>query len=265
MRFLLLLIGLVLSAGSRADLNCNVDLKYGLVVNDRQIRVIDESRTLYQINGYEQLIVLGNVVELNKQQARDLKDISKGIHYVVPKMIILATEGVELAVETVEHVYQGLVGTDHQSYEKVQSSLQRVQRRIREKFVHANENFYIGPGRLENVNDLVDREIEEQIEQAINTSVGGVLSAIGGLTDGGSEETEQKIEDLSQRLEIMGQEYERQVGTKAESLRKKARWFCNKMHHLDKIEEKLRETVPELRDINVIITKDTMKKHKGLN
>ncbi|GAA0856710.1 YggN family protein [Aliiglaciecola litoralis] len=257
MRFLLLIICLLASHRVIADLKCDVDLKYGLVVNDKQIRIIDESRTIYQINGTSQLIVLGNVVELEPEQQHDLERISSGIHYVVPKMIILATEGVELAVETVEHVYQGLVGTDHKSYEKLQSSLQRVQRRIRERFIHATEHFYIGPGRLENVNDLVDREIEEQIEQAITTSVGGVLSAIGGLTDGGSEETEQKIDDLSQRLELMGQEIERQVGSKADVLRKKAHWFCNKMHQLDTIEERLREAVPQLKPYNVIITSET--------
>lgn len=254
MRYFLLFITLALSMPLQADLKCNVDLKYGLIVNDRQIRVIDESRTLYQINGTKQLIVMGDIVELNESQQRELESISKGYHYVVPKMIILATDGVELAVETVEHVYQGLVGTDHQSYDKLRSSLERVQRRIREKFIHANENYYIGPGRLENVNDLVDREIEEQIEAAITTSVGGVLSAIGGLTDGGSEETEQRMDDLSQRLELVGQELERQVGSKAETLRKKAYWFCNKMHHLDTIEESLRASVPQLKDIDVIIT-----------
>ncbi|WJG10377.1 YggN family protein [Aliiglaciecola sp. LCG003] len=257
MRFVLLLCSLLYSLQSVADLKCDVDLKYGLVVNDRQIRIIDQSRTLYQINGTKQLIVLGNVVELDDAQQRDLEELASGIHYVVPKMIILATDGVELAVDTVEHVYKGLVGTDHQSYEKLQSSLQRVQRRVKEKFIHANENFYMGPGRLENVDDLVDREIEEQIEQAISTSVGGVLSAIGGLTDGASEETEQKMEDLSQRIEQMGLDIDLQVGPKALTLRKKARWFCNKMHLLDKTEDRLRDAVPQLRDINVITTSNS--------
>lgn len=258
MRFLWLIMCALFSHQVFADFNCNVDLKYGLVVNDHQIRVIDKSKTLYQINHTKQLIVLGNVIELQPQQQQDLENLAGGIHYVVPKMIILATDGVELAIETVEHVYQGLVGTDHQSFDKLKNSLQRVQRRIRERFIHANKHFYIGPGRLENVNDLVDREIEEQIEQAITTSVGGVLSAIGGLTNGGSEETEQKIGDLSERLELMGQELERQVGPKADSLRKKAEWFCNKMHSLDEIEERLRKSIPEMKPFNVITTSDHM-------
>ena len=259
MKRLLCLLTLCFGVSAHADLKCDVDLKYGIVVNDRQIRVIDESRTLYQINDNEQLIVKGDWLELEAEQQANLKKLSKGIHYVVPKMIILATEGVELAVGTVEHVYVGLVGADHKSYDKMQSSLQRVQRKIKEKFVQANDNYYIGPGSLENVDDLVDRELEEQIEQAFNTSVGGVLSAIGGLTAGGDEATEQAREDLSQRIEIMGQEFERQVGPKADSLRQKARWFCNKMHYLDKIEEQLREQVPQLQAYNVIITQDNIE------
>ncbi|GAC13947.1 DUF2884 family protein [Aliiglaciecola lipolytica] len=255
MRALLFIVCLISPLTSFADLKCDIDLKYGVVVNDRQIRIVgDQSRTMYQINDTNQLIVLGDVIELNPQQLAELHDFSSGIHYVVPKMIILATEGVELAVETVENVYQGLVGADNTNYEKVQSSLQRVQDRIKKKFIHADENFYIGPGRLENVNDLVDEEIEEQLEKAFNTSLGGVLSTIGGLTEGGSEETDQKTDDLSQRLEAMGQELERQVGSKAQYLRKKAHWFCKKMNHLDQIEEGLRASIPQLKEINVITT-----------
>lgn len=247
-------LSILFSLEAHAELKCDVDLNFGIVVNERQIRIIDESRTLYQINDANQLIVKGNWLELAPEQQEKLQVLANGIHYVVPKMIILATEGVELAVGTVEHVYVGLVGADHKSYDKLQSSLQRVQRRIKEKFVHAGSNFYIGPGSLENVDDLVDRELEEQLEQAINTSVGGVLSAIGGLTSGGDEETERQIQDLSERIEVMGQEIERQVGPQADSLRMKARWFCNKMHHLDSVEEKLRESIPELQAYNVILT-----------
>ncbi len=237
-----------------ADLKCDVDLNYGLVVNKTQIRVLDESRTIFQINNAEQLIVKGEWITLKPEQQEQLKELACGLHYVVPKMIVLATEGVELAVVTVEHVYSGLVGQDHKSMEKLESSLERVQKRIREKFIHAGDNFYIGPGSLENVDELVDRELEEQIEQALNTSLGGVLSAIGGLASNGDEETEKRMEELTQRLENVGQEIERNVAPKADSLRQKARWFCNKIHQLDKVEENLRASVPELQKYDVILT-----------
>lgn len=249
---------LLVSTAAQADLKCEVDLKYGLVVNDRQIRVLEESRTVYQINDKEQLIVHGEWIHLGPEAQAELYALADGIHYVVPRMIILASEGVELAVETIEHVYVGLVGREHKSYDKLQSSLQRVQRRIKERFIHASDNYYIGPGKLENVDELVDEELEEQIEQALNTSLGGVLSAIGGLVTDGSADTEQRIEELTQRLESVEQGFGATVGSKADTLRNKARWFCEKIHHLDKVEDKLRRQVPEIKKYNIIRTNGEM-------
>ncbi len=259
MRCAFVLMFFLLSFEALADLKCNVDLKYGIVVNDRHIRVINKSGTVYQINGTDQLIVKGNVIELEPEQLKDLKDISSGIHYVVPKIIVLATEGVELAVETVEHVYVGLVGNDHKSYDKLQSSLKRVQMRVKEKFIHASENYFIGPGRLENLDDLVDREIEEQLGRAIDTSVGGILSAISGLENNKGDQANMSPEEIARRVEQIGEEIEKSVESRAETLRVKAQWFCNKMHHLDKIEERLRQSVVELEPFDVILTKKQSK------
>lgn len=234
-------------------MKCEVDLRYGMVVTEKSIRIIDDSRTLYQINNGKQLIVGGNWIELNEQQAEKISTLAKGLHYSVPKMIILATEGVDIAIETVEHVYVGLVGTDHDSFDKLTSALGRVKKKVNSKFVHSNDNFYIGPGSLENVDELVDQELEAQIEEAINTSLGGVLSAIGGLDTSDDEEMEQRVLELSARLEEMGDEIERSVGPKADGLRKKALWFCNKMGYLNKVEDEIIKEIPQLGDYNVII------------
>lgn len=252
-----LLIGMLLFTSSAyAELNCEVELNYGLVVSENRIRVLDESRTLYQINSDDQLIVGGHWIEVDGETAKDLRYFSDGIHYVVPKMIILATEGVDLAIDTVQHVYTGLVGTDHKTFEKLEKSLSRVKDKVKHKFIQSKENFYIGPGSLEKVDEIVDRELEEQIEQAIDTSLGGVLSAIGGLASPSDAAMEERIEDLSQKLEIMGEEIERTVGPKADTLRKKAHWFCQKMKKLDKIENKLRSQIPEMKEFDVIIVGD---------
>jgi hypothetical protein len=241
-----------------ADLNCEVALNFGLVINQQQIRVIDNSRTVYQINGDSQLIVGGNWIELSDpQQQQSLAELANGLHLIVPKMILLANEGVELAVDTVEHVYSGLMGKDHKSQEKLQASLERVQKSVREKFIHANDTYYMGPGRLENVDDFVDRELEEQIEQVMSTSVGGILSAIGGLV-ASEQSTEQKVDELAQKLEDVGTAIEQNVAPKAQSLKQKAEWFCKKFKALDKVEENLRASVSELQPYDIL---DTGEQH----
>ncbi|MFT4994931.1 MAG: hypothetical protein ACI965_001973 [Paraglaciecola sp.] len=260
---LFLLLSIFISAAlnspaAYADLDCQVALNYGLVVNKQQIRVLDESRTLYQINDNKQLIVQGEWLRLNSRQAADLQELSTGIHKVVPKMVLLANEGVELAIDTVEHVYLGLVGKDHKSQEKLQSSLKRVKMRVKEKFIHASDHFYMGSGSVENVDDRVDKELEEQIEQAMATSLGGILSAIGSLV-ASEQTTDEKIDEIAQQLETMGEEIVQSVPPKAHSMQQKAGWFCNKFKELDRVEERLRQSIPALKPYNVFATGEQVR------
>jgi hypothetical protein len=243
-----LLVNFTVHAGN----DCEVSLGYGVVVSEKQIRVIGYGgRTVYQINHPAQLIVQGEWIDLDEHQERELSELSTGIHQVVPKMILLANEGVELAVETIEQVYSGLV-KDNESQKKLQKSLERVRMSVKEKFIRANDNFYMGPGSLEQVNDLVDSELEEQLEEAISTSVGGILSAIGGLV--ANEGSEEKIAAIANQLETMGGEINQVVGPKAQTLKLKAQWFCNKFKELDEAEDRLRTSIKEIKPYNVLLT-----------
>ncbi|MFT2091691.1 YggN family protein [Paraglaciecola sp. 2405UD69-4] len=253
MRYLVFISLLLTHFGLYAGNSCEVSLNYGVVVTDTQIRILKEhGRVVYQINEPAQLFVEGEWIALTPEQEQDLARLSKGIHKVVPKMILLANEGVELAIDTIEQVYGGLV-KDDKSQKKLQKSLERVQTSVNEKFIRSNDTFYMGPGKLEQVNDLVDRELEEQIESAISTSVGGILSAIGGLV-ASDETSEEKIEEIVRNLEGMGEDIEQTVGPKVETLKLKAKWFCHKFNKLDKLEDSLRESIPELQPYNVLVT-----------
>lgn len=254
MRLTILLI-LFISTSVLADAQCDVSLNYGVVVNDSQIRVLGHGgRTVYQINGESQLFVKGEWIDLESEQEQKLAELSAGVHKVVPKMILLANEGVELAVITIEKVYGGLV-KDEVSQNKLQKSLKRVKMSVKEKFIRANDNFYMGPGRLEQVDDLVDQELEEQIEQAISTSVGGVLSAIGGLV-ASEQSTEDKIEAIAKQLESVGDDIELSIIPKTDMLKHKAKWFCKKFRELDKIEDELQVMIKQLKPFDVLSTGD---------
>ncbi|WP_158967577.1 DUF2884 family protein [Paraglaciecola sp. L3A3] len=236
-----------------ANNNCEVSLNFGILVTDKQIRIIDDGgRTVYQINGNSQLFVKGEWIELDQKQNQTLSELSKGFHKVVPKMIFLANEGVELAVATIEKVYGGLV-KDDASQQKLQKSLKQVKMSVKEKFIQSNNHFYMGPGRLEQVDDLVDKELEEQIEQAINTSVGGVLSAIGGLVVS-EQTTEEKVAAIAKQLENSENNINSVDAPPLDMLKHKARWFCKKFKQLDGIEEELKSSISELNPYDVLTT-----------
>ncbi|WP_425514623.1 YggN family protein [Alteromonas lipotrueiana] len=240
------------TSAEATEFTCDIDFAYGLVVNDNQLRVMDKSRTLVQINQQSQLFVQGRWQQLDEQQQAWLTDYAQGLHYVVPKMIILATEGVDLAVDTIDHVYLGLVGSDHDSYERLQESMTRVKSRVKEKFRHASDHYFIGPGSLESVDEFVDTEIEAQLESTISTSIGGILSAISGINAANQDVDSIKLAELTRQLEAVGEQLEPDVGPKALTLKNKAHWFCNKLKQLDETEEKLRASVKGLEPFNVI-------------
>ena len=91
---LCLLAGLPFS--TQAEYTCNIDFAYGIAVNSDQLRVMDKTRTVVQINEQSQLFINGRWQTLNEEQRAWLSEYSNGLHYVVPKMIVLATEGVGL-------------------------------------------------------------------------------------------------------------------------------------------------------------------------
>lgn len=247
-----LLVCLLCWAGMvSAELRCDVDLAYGVIVNGERLRVVDHSRTLYQINGGEQLIVQGNLIPLTPEQKRELKKLFDGLQYSVPRLVLLASEGVELAIDTVEQVYLGLVGQEHSSTQRLQRALKRVRKKVNMKFFHASDNYFIGPGRLERMDELVDSDIEAKLEAAIQTSVGGVLSAIGGLqTDNPASAA--KLAALSERLGDLGVNLGNEVGPQADTLKQKAAWFCKEIKQLNQAEEALRNSVPAMQPFNLI-------------
>lgn len=247
-----LLAGLPFS--TQAEYTCNIDFAYGIAVNSDQLRVMDKTRTVVQINDQSQLFIGGRWQTLDKQQREWLKEYASGLHYVVPKMIVLATEGVDLAIDTIEHVYLGLVGSDHDSYERLNSAMSRVQSRVRDKFRHASNHYFIGPGSLESVDEFVDSEIEAQLEEAISTSVGGILSAISGINTENGEVNEDRVAEITRQLNTVGERLD--VGDKATTLRKKAEWFCEKLKRLDVAEENLRASLPAFEPYNIITTQD---------
>ena len=243
-----------LSTSAQAEYTCNIDFAYGIAVNNEQLRVMDKTRTVVQINDQNQLFVGGRWQTLNEQERQWLEEYASGLHYVVPKMIILATEGVDLAIDTIEHVYLGLVGSDHDSYERLNAAMKRVQNRVKDKFRHASNHYFIGPGSLESVDEFVDSEIEAQLEEAISTSVGGILSAISGINTGSGEVNQEKVAEITRQLNNVGEHLD--VGDKATTLRKKAEWFCEKLKRLDVAEENLRASVPAFKPYNIITRHD---------
>lgn len=241
------------SASAVAAVVCDVDLQYAFIVDERRIRIVGDSITQYQINGDDQLIVGGHWIELNEQQQSDVKLLSDGLHDIVPNMVVLAGQGIDLAISTVEKVVVGLEGDEHTDVQALSDALKQVHKKVQKKFILANGNYYIGPGSLENVDDFVDKELEEEIESAVNTSLSSIFSTISRLVSASNLDMDAQIDALTGRIERIGTDLARDVVPKANSLRERAGVLCQGIDQLNAAEDRLRLSIPELQNIDVIV------------
>ena len=208
-----------------ADYACSFDLRLGVVTGNGQVRVLDASRTLFQVNSGTQLFVGGRLAKLDAKQRILLNDYATGLQVVVPELTLLAKEGVSLVTDNIARIYSGLVGQNNDSIDDLYASMKKVKYRVKEKFGHSKEYYFINPGKLE-MNEEANTSIQAQLESGFS-NVSGILTALG--TFDASEDSEDEFK-----------------------LRKRARITCNKLKHINKLETALHKEVPQLKKLDVI-------------
>lgn len=231
---------------------CDVDLNHGVVVNDNQLRVLKKYQTLYQINDQHQLFVSGDWLKLSSPQAELVQSYAEGLHALVPQVTLLATIGIDLATERVQQMYQSLVGSDHDSYERLNLAIDKIKQRVRKKFRYARANYYIGPSSGHLADEFDDDDLGLPISTTLTTSAGAILTSLGGMDSDKFSIDKQAMDDINQRLA----RYALKTGVDGppaqSTLAEKARWYCDYFAKLDDLESQIQRTVPEMAQLNLI-------------
>lgn len=240
---------------------CDVDLQYGVVVSDNQLRVLKKYQTMYQINHQQQLFVGGQWLKLSPAQAELVQEYSEGLHALVPQVTLLATIGIDLATDTVQQMYESLVGSDHDSYERLNLAIDKIKDRVRKKFRYARSNYYIGPSSANLVEEFEDDDLGLPISTTLTTSAGAILTSLGTMDSDKLVIDQQAMDNINQQLA----RYALKTGVDGpplqSTLAEKARWYCDYFARLDAIESKIQLTIPEMAQLNLI----DVQSHKELD
>lgn len=246
------LLPVAMSAPASAHYRCDIDLNYGVVVNDDQLRVLKEYFTLYQINHQQQLFVGGNWLTLDDNQAAMVADYAKGLHAVVPQVTLLATSGIDLAAETVQQMFLSLLGSDHDSYEKLNAAMDKMKKRVRKKFRYARGHYYLGPSSSEGLDELTESDFMLPLSQTLTTSVGSILTTLGAMDSGKFAVDRTEMEVINQRIAHYAATYNGDGPPLNTTLPQKAKWYCDYFKRLDNIENKMQTTIPQLAGMDLI-------------
>jgi len=235
--------------------HCDVNFNYGVVIDPAHIRVLNQGLTYVQINGEHQLFVNGREAELNSEQEALISQYSEGIRQQVPEIVSIAIEGVDIGLKAVNKVIGGLTGENSASHQRIQEKFDELQVRLRKRFNHSDQSYYIAPQDFDDFDEIFAGEFEQEIEEIISESVGTILMAVGeAMTNRDEENIEQRVGTFDERMENMGKDLELQVGAQANALELKAEQFCHSLIELNKVETKMKSIIPELEDFDLIET-----------
>ncbi|MFT6195062.1 MAG: hypothetical protein ACJASU_001972 [Cognaticolwellia sp.] len=234
---------------------CDINFNYGVIIDPDHLRIVNQGQTYLQINGQHQLFVYGHEIALNKAQKYQLGEYTRGIRSQVPAIVSIAIEGVELGLKAVNKVISGLTGENSATHQQFQEKFDEMQSRLRTRFNHSDESYYIAPQDFDDFDEIFAGEFKKEIEAIVTNSVGNILVAVGeAITHKEKQSTEQRIETFDQRIESMGNDIKIDISNQANTLENKAAIICASLLKLDQIENKLQLEIPALAEFNLIIT-----------
>jgi len=232
---------------------CQMGFEHGVLISPEQIRILEQDRTVYQVNFDQQLFIQGELQTLSPQDQKVLQKYSHGLRKVVPQVVAIAVDSVELGLSAIENLLAG-VGTSSQQ-EEWKALVRESTYQLMSRFIRSGEHFYLAPQSLHEMDAFLHGELRDNLNQLAKNTVGAVWEALRDAlrhTDDNFEQAEQgdlkPVEKLVEKIN-MG------LDAKAEELESKSALFCQRLQALDRIETELQQRIPGLAQFDVVSAK----------
>ncbi len=233
--------------------NCDISFQYGVIIDPDHVRFLEHDMTYVQINNENQLFVHGKEVKLTPQQTQLVTQYTTGIRQQVPQIVEIAIEGVDIGLKAVNQVIAGVTGENSASHQKIQKHFDELQWRLRKRFNHSDQNYYIAPQDFDDFEDIFAGQFEQEIESIVTESIGTILMAVGeAMNNQENSSSENRDDNFSDRMETMGDELELEISSKVTTLESKTAMFCAKLRELDDIETQLNQQISALKSFSLI-------------
>ena len=135
--------------------------------------------TYVQIKNENQLCVQGKEVKLTPRQTQLVTQYTTEIRQQVPQIVEIAIGGVDIGLKAVNQVIAGVTGENSASHQKIQKHFDELQWRLRKRFNHSDQNYYIAPQDFAAFEDIFAGQFEHEIESIVTESIGTILMAFG--------------------------------------------------------------------------------------
>jgi hypothetical protein len=232
---------------------CKMAFSQGILISPDQIRVLTNDRTQYQINRDKQLFILGELQSLSPEDAEVLAQYSQGMRKLVPEVVGIAVDSVEMGLSAIENMLLGVGNASQQ--EEWQALVRETTYQIMSRFVRSGEHFYLAPQSLKEMDAFLHGELKNNLTALAKNTVGAVWEALRDALQQTDDEFERPERQNWQSVEQLVSKINLGLDSKAEELEAKSVLFCERLKELDQIESQLQKRIPALIAYDVVIEK----------
>lgn len=224
--------------------SCNISLNQSVKVTPAFVQVLDGDKSLYRITDDSKLFAQGKRIHLNSEQQAIVDEYRDLMQELAPQVAHLVTQGLDMAKDAIEKVFTELFGEEVELQHKVESIVEKFERRIEPLMNEETGEYYLSKDSVNHTTDDLSQEIEQEVESLIKESSGHMMVLIGKMMlkgEGGMKEFEQKMESFGESMEARGSELE-----------KNAEAMCSKMEKLEALESKMQKEIPAIAAFDLL-------------
>lgn len=208
--------------------SCDIELNYDLTISPEHIRIIDQDETMVDIYKDKILFLRGEQIQLNQNQQVMITQYATHIRNAIPEVTEIAVEAISMAYEGIN-----LALGNHADMSETQEKFSDLENKLKQKFESKDGHYSFKQGSFNTSieDEAVDELVEDIVSDVVPQLVGGILSNIGIAMMSGES-------DLSE-LEDIGENIEKEMELRGESIEQRAEEFCLSLKKVDELEQAL--------------------------
>ena len=246
----LLAVGtLVCSAPARATDPCDFEIQADLTVGPEQIVIEDRRLGEVLVGDSGDLSIDGRAVELDAAEREAVEAWASQVQTVVPAVVDLALDAMDLGVTAVTEVFAALV--DGEPPAGVREALDDVRAEVHERLGREHDVWYVREDGISGPDDAMD-SIGPLVERAVAESVASLLVSLGRSLQTEDDSLAARMDAFAARMERFEADIEARVERDAAGIERRADRLCEEMTTLAEREADLRSSVPALARLRAL-------------
>lgn len=232
---------------------CDMELEGGLRITKDALEFTQGDAAQYKILKDQTLWSKGRQVKLSDQQQILVTQYATSIRALVPEVRQLSLEGVDLAAQAMNLVFQEFLEPGNTTTQKIAKEFTLLRADIEQGFAAGkpininqqgvSDGDFLGTGFEQRISNIVEASGKEISWDVIKSVVSAVFSG------------DEKASNFEARMNKFGEKMEREMNARSAKLEKQGKSVCRSVAALDAKEEALRASIKEISHFNLILLK----------